>query len=63
MYVCMYVHGRVCAHVHVNSSWKSVLVIKLLSTNGRKLSTILVTVLCVFAAPAFEYGPLKSTHM
>lgn len=50
--VCMYVRGRVCAYVHVNSSWKSVLVIKLLSTIGRKLSSILVTVLCLFAVPA-----------
>ena len=31
--VCVYVCGRVCAYVHVNSSWKSVLVIKLLVDN------------------------------
>lgn len=58
--VCMCVRGCVCAHMRVNSSWKSVLVIKLLSTLGRKLSTILVTVLCLLAVPAFEYSPLKA---
>ena len=31
--VCVYVCGRVCAYVHMNSSWKSVLVIKLLVDN------------------------------
>lgn len=53
----------VFVHVHVNSSWKSVLAIKLFSMVGRKLSAILVTVLCLCAVPAFKYSPLKSAHI
>lgn len=66
--VCMFVcvRGRVCAYVHVNSSLEKCsgdTFIKKISTIGRKLSPILVTVLCLFAAPAFKYSPLKSAHI
>lgn len=60
--VCVYVWMCVVVFVHT-CTWTAVGKVfwrqKLFSTIGRKLSTILVTALCLCAAPAFEYSPLK----
>lgn len=58
--VCMNVCGRVCAHVHVNSSWKSVLVIKNYFLQlVESCQQYLLLRSAYVAAPAFEYSPLK----
>lgn len=54
----------VCTFMHVNRSRKSVLVILCRMTLYNQQNfflTIFVTVLCLFAAPALKYSPLKCT--
>lgn len=61
--VCMYAHGCVLLMWAVVGKVFCVFYIEWTSTCSWNLSTILVTVLCLFAAPAFEYSSLKCTHL